>query len=284
MKRFWTFIKHRRSDGRQIPPLKSDGTLHSEPTEKADILNGQFQKAFSEKTSISNEEFQIQCKMTGTFNTIKDINITENGVHKLLKNLNPNKAAGPDNITPRVLKELATHIAPILTIIFRCSYQTSEVPDIWKSANICPVYKKGKKYDPINYRPVSLTCVSCKLMEHIITSHMMSHASTQNIMYPLQHGFQRVLSCESQLIEFIDDVTKNLDQGKQTDCLIMDFSKAFDKVSHSLIIHKLKHYGITGKTNEWIKNFLRDRTQSVVVEGETSTSIPVESGDLKDPS
>lgn len=97
-------------------------------------------------------------------------------------------------------------------------------------------------------------------------------------MYPLQHGFQRGLSCESQLIEFIDDVTKNLDQGKQTDCLIMDFSKAFDKVSHSLIIHKLKHYGITGKTNEWIKNFLSDRTQSVVVEGETSTSIPVESG------
>ena len=168
-------------------------------------------------------------------------------VYKLLKNLNPNKAAGPDNITPRVLKELATHVAPILTIIFRCSYQTSEVPDIWKSANMCPVYKKGKTYDPINYRPVSLTCVSCKLMEHIITSHMMSHANIQNIMYPLQHGFQRGLSCESQLIEFIDDVTKNLDQGKQTDCLIMDCSKAFDKVSHSLIIHKLKHYGITGK-------------------------------------
>jgi hypothetical protein len=107
---------------------------------------------------------------------------------------------------------------------------------------------------------------------------MMSHANTQNIMYPHQHGFQRGLSCESQLIEFIDDVAKNLDHGKQTECLIMDFSKAFDKVSHSLIIHKLKQYGITGKTNEWIKNFLGDRTQSVVVEGETSTSIPVESG------
>jgi hypothetical protein len=93
--------------------------------------------------------------------------------------------------------------------------------------------------------------------------------------FNLQHGFQKGLSCESQLIEFIDDVTKNLDQGKQTD--IMDFSKAFDKVSHNLIIHKLKHYGITGKTNEWIKNFLSDRTQSVVVEGETSTSIPIES-------
>ena len=106
----------------------------------------------------------------------------------------------------------------------------------------------------------------------------MSHAITQNIMYPLQHGFQRGLTCESQLIEFIDDVTKNLDQGKQIDCLIMDFSKAFDRISHSLIIYKLKHYGITGETNEWIKNFHGDRTQSVVVEGETSISIPVESG------
>jgi hypothetical protein len=72
--------------------------------------------------------------------------------------------------------------------------------------------------------------------------------------------------------------TEILDQRKQTYCLIMDFSKAFDKVSHSLIFHKLKHYGITGKTNEWMKNFLSDRTQSVVVEGETSTSIAVESG------
>ena len=72
--------------------------------------------------------------------------------------------------------------------------------------------------------------------------------------------------------------TEILDQGKQTDCLIMDFSKAFDKVSHSLIIDRLKHYGITGKINEWITNFLSDRTQSVVVEGETSPSIPVESG------
>jgi hypothetical protein len=110
MKRFWTFKKQRRSDGRKIPPLKTDGTLHSEQPEKADILNGPFQKLFQKKkTSISNEEFQKQCKMTGKFNTIKDINITENGVHKLLKNLNPNKTAGPDNITPRVIKELATY-------------------------------------------------------------------------------------------------------------------------------------------------------------------------------
>ena len=158
-----------------------------------------------------------------------------------MHNLNPNKAAGPDNITPKILKELAPEIAPILTLIFRRSYSSGQIPNIWKSANVCPVFKKGTKYDPINYRPISLTCKSCKVMEHIVTSHIMTHADTHNIMYPLQHGFQRGLSCETQLTEFIDDITRNLDNGKQTDCLIMDFSKAFDKVSHSLLTHKLEH-------------------------------------------
>ena len=106
----------------------------------------------------------------------------------------------------------------------------------------------------------------------------MKHADTHNILYPLQHGFRKGLSCETQLIEFVDDITRNIDAGKQTDCLIMDFSKAFDKVSHSLLQHKLDHYGISGKTGEWIKTFLSDRIQSVVIEGESTDKIPVESG------
>ena len=106
----------------------------------------------------------------------------------------------------------------------------------------------------------------------------MSHADRHNILYPLQHGFRKGLSCDTQLLEFIDDITKNIDAGRQTDCLIMDFSKAFDKVSHRLLVRKLHNYGINGKTNTWIKNFLLDRKQTVVVEGETSDYIEVESG------
>jgi len=98
-------------------------------------------------------------------------------------------------------------------------------------------------------------------MEHTITSHIMCHADNNNILYDLQHGFRKKLSCETQLIEFNDDITINLDNGQQTDCLIMDFSKAFNKVNHSLLTHMLQHYGITGKTNNWIKSFLCERTQ-----------------------
>ena len=106
----------------------------------------------------------------------------------------------------------------------------------------------------------------------------MKHAERANILFPLQHGFRKGRSCETQLIEFTDDITKNMENGKQTDVLIMDFSKAFDKVSHSLLLHKLDHYGIRGKTNRWIQSFLTRRSQSVVVEGQKSQSVDVESG------
>jgi len=131
----------------------------------------------------------------------------------------------------------------------------------------------------IDLHCISLTCICCKLLlEHIVVSNIMSHADKYNILYPFQHSFCKFRSCETQLIEFIDDVTRNLDDVKQTDVLIMDFSKAFDKVSHNLLIHKLKHYGIRGKVNNWIESFLSGRTQTVIVEGEKSTYLPVDSG------
>jgi len=168
---------------------------------------------------------------------------------------------------------MALSIAPILTMVFKRSYETGIIPSIWKTANVCPVFKEGKIFEAITYRPVSLTCICCKIMKHIVTSHIMNHADKHNILYKMQHGFRKKLSCETQLVEFIDDVTRNLDSGQQTDCLIMDFSKAFDKVSLSLLIHKLDQYGIKGKTNAWMKDFLSDRTQRVVIEGGKSYII-----------
>ena len=123
MKRFWTYIKHKRTDNKGIAPMQQNGLLPSEPTEQANILNKQFQSAFSEKQNYTKQEFQDKCQMEGNYHTAPEINITCPGVLKLLQTLNPNKAAGPDNIP--VLKELAPEIAPILTIIFR---KTGEIP------------------------------------------------------------------------------------------------------------------------------------------------------------
>ena len=121
MKRFWTYIKHKRSDGTNIPPLKADGVLHQDSVDKANILNHQFKEAFSPKSDLSDDQITNRCRVSSKYQTIPDLTITNNGICKLLKNLNPHKAAGPDNITPRILKELSTEISPILTIIFNAS-------------------------------------------------------------------------------------------------------------------------------------------------------------------
>ena len=112
---------------------------------------------------------------------------TPKGVEKLLLGLKIHKAAGPDGITPRVLKQLAKTLAPILCHIFRLSYETGEIPEDWREANVVPIYKKGNRSTPVNYRPISLTCICCKLMEHVLASNIMKHGDRNDIIFPLQY-------------------------------------------------------------------------------------------------
>ena len=116
---------------------------------------------------------------------MKDIHITPPGIEKLLKKLDPSKASGPDELKPRLLKELAHEISPILSLIFQKSLDTGIVPSDWRTAHVSPIYKKGSKYNPENYRPISLTCICCKILEHVVVSSIMTHADTHNILYIL---------------------------------------------------------------------------------------------------
>ena len=131
---------------------------------------------------------------------------------------------------------------------------------------------------PSNYCLISMTCIAYKMMEHIITSHIMIHAEKHNILCHQQHGFRRRRSCETQLIGYVDLITEEIMRGHQEDTIVLDFSKAFDKVSHTLLIHKLRRYGIRGRTSAWIENFLTDRKQAALVEGQRSSYIPIDSG------
>jgi len=207
-----------------------------------------------------------------------NISISKAGVIKLLANLNSSKAAGPDSIRPTVLKELREEIADLITALFQKSLTTGNIPRDWTSANVCPVYKKGDTSDPANYRPISLTCILCKTLEHIIASHLSSHFTTHNILYNLQHGFRERRSCETQLIELTDYLVKNLSSGKQTDLILLDFSKAFDKVNHLKLLHTLQEHGVCPQILNWIKSFLIGRRQTVVVDGDCSSEVPVTSG------
>ena len=119
-----------------------------------------------------------------------------------------------------------------------------------------PVFKKGEHYKASNYQPISLTCISCKILEHVLVSNIMAHWEQQNILVPNQHGFRAKRSCESQLIELIDELAKNIDDGVQTDVIVLDFAQAFDQVNHSLLCKKIQSYGITGSTNQGIQIYV----------------------------
>ena len=129
-----------------------------------------------------------------------------------------------------------------------------------------------------NYRPISLTCIACKIVEHILVSNILKHSSRNNILYRLQYGFREKWSCETQLLEFVHDLVCNMQNGGQTDVLIMDFSKAFDKVGHQRLIKKLDYYGVQSKTRDWIQAFLANQTQQVIVRGKYSDIAQVQSG------
>ena len=205
---------------------------------------------------------------------MNNIIIHEQGIEKLLQGLNPNKACGIDEISPRILKLASHEIAPILTKIFQASLDTGILPDDWRKANISPIYKKGDRARAENYRPVSLTCICCKLLEHVLHSQVMKHLDEYNVLTKFQHGFRRGHSCESQLIQTMHDLCSNRDKRLQIDMLVLDFSKAFDTVPHHRLMLKLSNYGITGSTHKWISSFLQDRMQRVVVDPQRATLIP----------
>ena len=179
-----------------------------------------------------------------------DITVTEQGVVKLLLKLNPAKACGPDLLPARILKELAHDIAPYLTILFQKSLDTGRVPKDWRSANVTAIFKKGEKYQPSNYRPVSLTGICCKTQEHIITCSILKHLDEYDILTDCQHGFRARRSCETQLLTLANELVSGLDKRQQHDLIVLDFSKAFNRVRHERLLRKMDHYGIRGCTLE----------------------------------
>ena len=156
---------------------------------------------------------------------------------------------------------------------------TGAVPSDWTKVLVTAIHKKDSKSNPANYRPVSLTSLCCKVMEHIILSHIAKHLAANNILIDQQHGFRQRFSCEAQLISAVNDWAKCINSCSKTNVILLDFSKAFDSVPHQRLLLKLDYYyGIRGKTAAWINAFLSNRSQLVSVNGSHSSPRPVPSG------
>ena len=177
---------------------------------------------------------------------MKEVHVSTEGVTRLLQKLNPAKAIGPDLLPARVLKELASKISPYLTAIFQRSFDTGDVPNDWRKANVTAIFKKGEKFKASNYRPVSLTSICCKIQEHVINSNVLNHLDEHSILTDCQHGFRARRSCETQLLTLAQELIAGLDKRHQHDLIILDISKAFDRVPHQRLMKKLDHSNISG--------------------------------------
>ena len=169
----------------RITSRRENRILKTDTVDKANICNKQFQCAFTHET-----DSEIPSKGTSAFTPMGEITVDPKRFLKLLNGLKVHKAPVPDGLSARVLKECSSEIAPILAFIYNESLAKGTVPDDWRQANVTPVYKKGEKYDAANYRPVSLTCICCKTLEHIIISNINKHLSLENILADCQHGFR----------------------------------------------------------------------------------------------
>ena len=274
-KLFYNYINSKTKSKTQIIAIKENETVFTKEKDMCEILNKKFKSVFTH-----DEHNDIEEGPTILRQSLEHITLKREDIMNLLLSLDKRKATGPDGISNWILKECAEQICEPLLIIFSNSLRQGKIPKLWKLANIAPLYKNGDRQNPLNYRPVSLTSVVCKLLEKIIRKQWVKFLEENNAITNKQFGFREGRSCVSNLLCFYDRVSDILqERDGWVDCIYLDLKKAFDKVSHTKLIWKLENTGgAKGKLLSWMKDFLQDRKMCTVIRGEHSEWEQVTSG------
>jgi hypothetical protein len=242
--------------------------------EISQILNAYFKSVFVNEDG--RDELPEFASRTTSCITSASLSVID--ISKRLEQLDPHKAPGADGVHPLLHKACHEAFAIPFAQIYYRSLQDGDIVEKWRVANVTPLHKKGSRLDPANYRLVSLTSIPCKVLERIIRDTVMDHLCKNDLIAKQQHGFVRNKACVTNLLETIDQITSTLAYKRWVDVIFLDFAKAFDKVPHRRLVHKLAAYGISGKLLEWIKSFLRGRRQRVVMGNNVSDWEEVTSG------
>ena len=207
------------------------------------------------------------------------ITINEATITEAISEISGTSACGPDGMQASFFKNCSKEIVAPLIILFNKSLNEGVIPDVLKRAAILPVFKNGDRSIPANYRPISLTPILMKIFERIARKQIVNFLSQLNIFNPTQHGFREGRSCLSALLGVYDDIMSSLSEGSEcVDMVYLDFAKAFDKVDHGILLHKLRDFGISGKLGIWLHSLLLNRSQFVRIPGGFSTDSQVISG------
>ena len=271
-KKFWSHVKSSSKNSRIPDRMYLRETFRESPLDKANMFNQYFSEQFSDKSKY---DIDIEWKSDAEF----DLNFCPENIKHLLRNINSNKACGPDGIHGKILKNCAGGLAFPLSLLFEISYNSGIIPTEWKLAHVVPIHKKGSKENIENYRPISLTSLMMKTFERLIKQELLN--KTMHLLDDRQHGFLGDRSCTTNMINFIDSVTLSLNDCStiSVDIVYFDFAKAFDSVNHDLILKKLKLiFNVEGRLLKFLTNYLCGREQCVLVDGCKSDIKPVMSG------
>ena len=268
-----SYIRSKKVAPMAVGPLKlATGQLSSDPVVMSEVLASSFASVYTKQSPAVQEPHQ-------TFDgLIEPIRVTVDDIITQLCVLDVHSAMGPDFIHPLLLKNCSEALSYPLYLIFCRSLAEGSVPSAWKRSTVIPLFKKGSRYDPLNYRPVSLTSICCKTMERIIVKHLYEYLELNGILSNHQFGFRPGRSVMEQLLLVYDDISTNVDAGRTVDLVLFDYSKAFDVVCHKILIDKLQLLGIDGQLLSWISSFLTDRVMQVCVQGHYSSTKNVNSG------
>jgi hypothetical protein len=277
-KSFFAYTREKQRTRTTVGPLaRNDGTIVETDAEGANLLNDYFTSVFTEEDT-TNLPTPPQFFTENDDEALTTVTFTIENIVKRMEGLKENKSCGPDNIHPKVLKECRKELGLPLKLLFTKSLGEGKPPSTWKTGTIVPLHKGGTKDSPANYRPVSLTSVVCKIFESIMKEEIVRHLEQHNLILQTQHGFLKGRSCLTNLLTFLEDVTRSIDKGIPVDVIYLDFAKAFDKVPHQRLKHKLEAHGIRGQVKEWIGDWLHQREQRVILNGASSRTSRVLSG------
>ena len=265
-KQWWTILKSFISpySKSSIPPLEADGVVYSDEMEKANVLND----FFRDQTLLDDQNAILPNIPSYPVNsTLDSIIVTPEEVSTVLLSLPLGKSAGPDGINNRILREVAKEFSPALCLFFNTSLRLGEVPGAFKEAHVTPVPKGGDVTLVSNHRPISLLSNLDKVLERLVFKHLHNHFVDNNILTPFQSGFTPGDSTVNQLTYLYNTLCHALDSGKEVRVIFCDISKAFDRVWHAGLVHKLQAAGISGSFLQWLINYLSNRKQRVVLPG-----------------
>ena len=257
-----------------IPDLLNNNMTIENDQEKAEIFN----EYFINQSKLNDANRSPPELTEPTYERLYRINITSTDVRDILKSLNSSKASGPNLISPRLLKEGANQLCTPLSNFFNRLITSGQYPQAWKYANVTPVYKKGDKQLPNNYRPISLLSVIVKTMERSVHKYVYNYCAQHQVFTPFQSGFIQGDSTTYQLINLYDSFCEAVDNGKEVRVVFLDISKAFDRVWHRGLLHKLHSIGISGDLLKWFENYLSNREQKVVINGKASSYLKIPAG------